>query len=185
MKILSRQFQTGILTSVALLFLGYALYDSFYLRHLKMPGGMLTSTVFHNHGHYAGWVWAVKPECKRSDRIRVEMAHAAAGPEGSFRIVAYADTAGDGLPDTEIARSELLSAEKPGQWSTFEFTTAEKAIFVGNAWPGAEYIAIYRKAGDWPDKNSPFSSEFYHRLPPGRPNAVRHVFTNMRISFPE
>ena len=185
MKIFSRQSQTIILTSVALLFLSYALYDSFYLRHLKMPGGMLTSTVFHNRGQYDGWVWAVKPECKTSDRIRVEIAHAAAGPEGSFQIAAYADTAGDGLPDTEIASSELLLAEKPGQWSGFEFTTAEKAIFVGNIWPDAEYIAIYRKEGDWPVKDCPFASRFYHRLPPDRPNAVGPVFTNMRISFPE
>ena len=182
---LNLKFQSNILATVGLLFLIYALYDSFYLYHLKMPDELLTSDVLHNRGMYDGWVWAVKPERKTSDRVRVEIAHAAPGPEGAFQIVAYADTEGDGLPDTEIARSELLSADQAGLWSAFEFITAEENIYVGNAWPDADYVAIYRRSGEWPVRNSPLSARFYHSLPPRRPSSAGPAFTNLRISFPK
>lgn len=183
--IFSRQFQTNTLTTLGLLFMVGALYDSFCLSRLKLPGGILTTSVFHNRGQYDCWAWAVKPEKKISERVRVEIAHAAAGAEGAFQIIAFADTTGDGLPDTEIARSEILSADNPGQWSAFEFITGEKFIFVGNAWPAADYVIIYRKEGDWPAKDSPFEAKFYHSLPPRRPHSAGPAFTNMRISFPD
>lgn len=148
-----------------------------------LAAGMLTGAVLHNRGHYDYWVWAVKPEKKTSDRVRVEIAHAAAGPEGAFQILAFADTTGDGLPDTEIARSELFSAANPGDWSGFEFSAGEKAIFVGNAWPETDSILIYRESGEWPLPDPPFEGRFYHSLPPRPLRTAGPAFTNMRIGF--
>lgn len=147
------------------------------------PGGMLTTATYHNHGRYHGWVWAVKPGKKTSGRVKVEIAHAVAGEEGAFRIIAFADSTGDGKPDTEIARSGLLTGAAAGQWSAFEFETDQKSIFVGNSWEGAEYTVIYRDNGEWPLKDSPFEGRFYYSLPPAPVRSAGPAFTNMRINF--
>jgi hypothetical protein len=83
--------------------------------------------------HYVQ-VWAVNPSLANSSEYEISIQHALAGPEGAFYIVAWEDTDGDGLPDHEIARSGLMTADSKGQWSSFVFRTASKALFVGNAW---------------------------------------------------
>ncbi len=149
-----------------------------------LPGGMLTTSIYHNRGHYHGWIWAIRPEKKTSARVKVEIAHAAAGEEGAFQIVAFADTGGDGKPDLEIARSDWLFAPEPGRWSAFEFKTEAEAIFVGNAWPGADQVFIYRGNGRWPLEDSPFADRFFYSFPPATVSSAGPAFTNMRISFP-
>ncbi|MCP4377257.1 MAG: hypothetical protein GY794_13910 [bacterium] len=86
-------------------------------------------------------VWAT-PEKTQRRTYHVSMAHAEAGTFGAFYYVAYADTSGDGLPDTQIARSPLAEANKPRQWTSWSFITEEKRVFVGHAW-SCEDTAIY------------------------------------------
>jgi hypothetical protein len=144
---------------------------------------MLTKNIHQTKGRYNLWVWEVKPEYKTGDKVKVEIAHAAAGEKGGFQIVAYADTDSDGEPDNEIARSEFLTSEQPGAWSSFEFSTPEKTIFVGNTWPAESDTWVFRGDGIWPLQDSPFDGRFYHTIRPGKTVSAGPSFTNMRITF--
>ncbi|MBI5724864.1 MAG: hypothetical protein HZA50_12965 [Planctomycetes bacterium] len=86
-------------------------------------------------------VWRLAPGNGRRN-IVVSMAHSEAGALGAFYYVAYVDSDGDGLPDKLIARSDMVEAKKPGQWSNWTFTASEPVVFVGNAWP-YETTSIY------------------------------------------
>ncbi len=66
--------------------------------------------------------------------ITVSMAHCAAGPRGAFHYVAYADTDGDGTPDELIANSPPASADRARAWTSWDFTTDARNVFVGQAW---------------------------------------------------
>ena len=90
-------------------------------------------------------VWRLPPGSGKRT-YRIWMAHPEAGPLGSFYYVACADTDGDGRPDRQIARSPLAAAEQPGQWTQWEFTTSEPAVFVGNAWTNP-WTQVYWQAG--------------------------------------
>jgi hypothetical protein len=89
-------------------------------------------------------VW---PLARASGRrsLRVSMAHPEAGPGGAFCYVAYADTDGDGKPDTRIGRSKMVSVSQAGAWSWWDLETDAEAVFVGNAWPGAQTPVYCRK----------------------------------------
>ncbi len=78
-------------------------------------------------------------------RVRVSMAHPEAGPGGAFCYVAYADGDGDGKPDTLIGRSRMVSVSQAGAWSWWDLETDAEAVFVGNAWPGANTPVYCRK----------------------------------------
>jgi hypothetical protein len=117
--------------------------------------------------------------------VKVEIAHPVAGEKGAFEIVAFADTDGDGKPDKEIARSEELAAAAPGGWSSFEFTTPEKRIFVGNAWPDRKDVYIYRGNGGWPLADSPLESRFYYSVAGADSRSAGPAFTNLKVSFPD
>jgi len=81
-----------------------------------------------------------------SDRrtYRVAMAHARGGQLGAFYYVAYADTSGDGQPDTLIARSPLAMVAKPGQCTSWTFTTDHANVFVGKLWSLADMARLRR-----------------------------------------
>lgn len=108
--------------------------------------GMLT-TAAREVGHNVQ-AWKIKPEKKKSDNIVLKMAHAASGIEGTFRMVAYADTNNDGTPDKLIAQSPFLEVKEAGSWSTWTFYAKDEVIFVGNMWYGAS--RIYYDNGSWP-----------------------------------
>jgi hypothetical protein len=79
------------------------------------------------------------PENKNADgeterKISVSMPHAEAGPHGAFHYVAYADTDNDGTPDQKIAMSPEVSADTPGAWSNWQFSTNQKNVYVGQTW---------------------------------------------------
>jgi hypothetical protein len=77
------------------------------------------------------YVWRVLPDYLTALRYRVFVKHAEAGKEGGFYITAWSDTDGDGLPDDEIGRSELKESKLKDDWSSWEFETEGKNIFVG------------------------------------------------------
>ncbi len=146
---------------------------------------LITSSIQRTKGNYNLWVWGVKPERKTGDRVRVEMAHAVAGKEGGFWIVAYADTTGDGQPDEEIARSDFLIAERPGDWSGFDFETEEEVIFVGNTWEEGKDAWIYRSPRKWPGEAPLLEDRFYWKIKPGSTRSAGPAQTNLKVSFPE
>lgn len=51
-------------------------------------------------------LWMILPEFSKPGAYRLSMKHAAAGAQGAFYLTAWTDRDGDGLPDTEIARSK-------------------------------------------------------------------------------
>jgi hypothetical protein len=98
-------------------------------------------------------VWPL-PASQGARTYRVSMAHAGAGLLGGFCYVAYADTDGDGAPDELLGCSPLVTADKPGLWSSWTFRTRHSRVFVGNTWPG-DRAAVYQSLipGDDVGKN--------------------------------
>lgn len=184
---------------ISLIFIGLAIVQTYYEIRFSVPPGETTSRgrtppnsierVFIELGmrgkgiyksrDYTDWVWAVKPEYHTGTKVKLEIAHAAAGEEGGFRMIAYGDSNKDGKPDKLIAQSPFMTTEREGGWSEWEFETEEKPLFVGFNWPLNNYI--YRRGGIWP--HGMFSDDFYYGLAakkfiPGGP-----AFSNVRISF--
>ncbi len=155
------------------------------------PDGFLTTNIHETQGNYHLWVWGVQPEKKTGETVEVRIAHAAAGEEGGFTIVAFADTDGDAEPDREIARSAYLTSEKPGQWSSFTFKTGEELIFVGCTWPPGSNTRVYRDNGPWPSTAEyPFESRggnhaplFFHTISPREVRSAGPAITNMQVRF--
>jgi hypothetical protein len=92
---------------------------------------------------YRTQIWATPPQTGRRT-YHVTMAHAEAGTFGAFYYVAYIDSTGDGVPDTQIARSALAMSDRPGQWTSWSFITRAKRVFIGHSWPIAD-TAIYSR----------------------------------------
>jgi len=149
------------------------------------PDGLITADVYPTRGDYYLWVWELRPEKKAGDKVKVEIAHAEAGETGAFEIVAFADTNGDGQPDKEIARSEKFRADQPGDWSSLEFSTPEKRIFVGCAWPDRTGVILYRGNGPWPLADSPFADRFIYSVAGPDSQSAGPAYTNLKVSFPD
>lgn len=157
------------------------------------PDGFLTTNVHETKGNYHLWVWGILPEKKTGETVEVKIAHAAAGEDGGFWIVAYADTDGDTKPDRQIARSGYFTAEKTGQWSAFSFKTGEELIFVGCTWPPRSNTRVYRDNGPWPSEPEyPFESRggkhaplFFHTITPPEVRSAGPAITNMQVRFPD
>ena len=110
------------------------------------------------------------------------MAHGAAGDEGGFNIIAYADTDGDGKPDKKVAESEFLTGEKAGAWSSFAFSTSEKNLFIGNRWPPGKNTVIFRGNGQWPRKDFPLEGRFFYQIAGPNSRSAGPAFTNIIFS---
>lgn len=143
---------------------------------------MLTTTTYSPGDHYRQWVWAVKPEHRTGPTVRVEAAHAAAGGEGGFRLVAYADTSGDGMPDRLTAESDFLTASRPGEWSVFTFSAGDVPLFVGCSWED-ENTVIFRGNGEWPEKDFPLEGRFFYLVDGPGSRSAGPAHSNVRVSF--
>jgi len=131
--------------------------------------------------HYFGlMLWEVNPWKRESGRILLEAAHVDAGEKGGFKMVAYADSDGDGRPDTLLDDSSYLTADKAGEWSSWEFTTGEKRLFVGIAWPEEPGRKVYYERALWP--RDVFPEVMYYTTGPNAATAYP-VLTNLRITF--
>lgn len=146
----------------------------------KSPKKLITDAV-HHAKHYTDWIWQVKPEFQTGTKVKLEIAHAAAGDTGGFSMIAYVDSNNDGKPDKLIAESPPLVAKEKGEWSEWEFETEEEPLFVGFRWPINNYI--YRRGGSWP--NGKFSENFFYGLKANKFISAGPAFSNMEISFSE
>ena len=110
------------------------------------PFGAVGDAVTHTAqlGH-ACQVWPILPTHAVGTRYRVSIRHAAAGLAGAFHITAVADADGDRVPDTPIGVSPLCVAKAAGGWSSWEFQTKHKHIYVGNCWQGRP--TLYYQSG--------------------------------------
>jgi len=102
---------------------------------------------------------------------------------GSFYIIAWADTNNDNKPDLEIGRSELMTAEKAGEWSSWEFSSDHNKIFVGNTWKQTNENIYYDTVK--PEGYTGLSSSvYYSRTFEGKPVSVTSPrFTNIKVKF--
>ncbi len=141
--------------------------------------GLLTAETVHAT-YFDSGVWEVLAPPEKGARVVVEMAHARSGPEGSFRMTAYADEDANGLPDRLIASSPPLASAREGEWSRWEFTAPGGKLFVGSAWDLG--IWVYYERDQWPDGRLG-EAMYYSRG--GIPTSRAHpIITNLKISFP-
>lgn len=99
-------------------------------------------TKISNTGHQVQ-VWKILPKFTKKGKYEVMIKHAVKGDKGSFYIIAWADTNKDGKPDKEIGRSELKTAEKANDWSSWIFESNYDKIFVGNTWKQSDEKVFY------------------------------------------
>ncbi len=124
-------------------------------------------------------VWEVKSDVKTGEKVRLEMAHARAGPAGSFSFVVYNDQDRDGVPDKLIARSPRLTGDAVGKWSEWEFTSPGGKLFVGSAWKLDNWV--YYLKPPWPGKQL---GEVMYYSRGGVPVSRASRITKLKISFP-
>lgn len=144
---------------------------------------LLTTSEYRPGDAYQQWVWAIKPEYITGDQVIIEMAHAAQGDEGGFKIISYTDSDNDGKPDKKIAESGYLTGKQRGDWSSFTFTTKEKRIFVGNEWLAGQNTIVFRGNGDWPSDDSPLEGRFFYIINGSNSRSAGPAFTNLRVTF--
>ncbi|HOO77930.1 MAG TPA: glycosyltransferase family 39 protein [bacterium] len=145
---------------------------------LPAPGDLPVGGVEHADYFDSGF-WEVSPPPAAGSAVVVEMAHARPGAEGSFRMAAYADEDGDGLPDRLLAESPLLESERAGEWSRWEFTSPGGRIFVGSRWSLGNWI--YYERGRWIDQ--PLGEVMFYSRGGEPRNKANPIVTNLKVSF--
>lgn len=128
-------------------------------------------------------VWRILFALPKGVKIRVHLQHAAAGKEGAFHLITWADKDHDGVPDTQIAVSPLLTAEKKGQWSQWEFTPTNRTVFVGLATKTkiSLYYQMNRKLEGYHGlSNRLFFSRGFNEKPQ---NSVHPRYSNLRVEI--
>jgi len=132
-------------------------------------------------GGHVCQLWRIRSSHAVGDRYRVSVKHASAGDDGAFFITAWADTRGDGTPDTRIGISRLYRAASKDAWSSWEFETREKRVFVGNCWdiPPTHY---YQTAPYLAGYGGLSSTMHFTRTPDAPPTSrTGPRFTNIRV----
>jgi len=140
-------------------------------------------TKIENTGHQVQ-VWKVLPEFAKKATYKLSVKHAVAGAKGSFYLVAWADTNKDGKPDKEIFRSELMTAQNDGEWSSWEFNSAYDEIFVGNTWSQNDEQVYYQTGGTLDGYKGLGNNVFYSRQFNGVPDAATGPrYTNIQLTI--
>jgi hypothetical protein len=107
--------------------------------------------------------------------------HGVTGPAGAFYMTVWTDVDGDGLPDTEFARSKKMIGTSRDLWSAFEFTSKSPRIYVGNFWEHPKTIVCYTKTV--PPRYVGLSETVHYSTNLGRPPHSRAVprVSNVRV----
>ena len=103
-----------------------------------------------------------------------------------MRLVAWADTGGDGEPDREVGRSDRLTVRERGEWVHWEFTSDESALYVGWSWPPEPQgnTPFYWTTGElrgWSGLGSTLVFALDEAGPPTLRKAPR--YTNLRVTW--
>ena len=142
-----------------------------------------TVTQVQDTSRHAIQVWRVLPPYAKPGRYRLSMQHAAAGADGAFRMVVWADKDGDGVPDKLVDRSREFMAKEFGEWSKWEFKTPDEAFFVGNSWSRQAGTVFYSTT--MPVGYKGLGDEVFHNrseddVPTGRTGPR---FTSIRLEY--
>ncbi len=136
-----------------------------------------------NTGHNVQ-IWEVLPEFTIQGEYELKIKHAAIGEVGSFYIIAWADTNNDGKPDKEISRSDLKTASKDGEWSSWKFKSYYNRIFVGNTWSSSNEKMYYQNGGTVDGYKGLSNTVFYSRVFNGKPSqSTSPRFTNIKVKI--
>ncbi|MGC9453618.1 MAG: hypothetical protein ACP5HU_02030 [Phycisphaerae bacterium] len=138
----------------------------------------LDETAVVPHGVQA---WKL-PEGQGRRRIRIAAAHPEAGAFGALVYIVYADTDGDGKPDSLLARSPVARADRPGRWSSWSFETEHPRVFAGCAPMGKDNTMYFRPMGsrrdNWVGADDVYVSDCIEVMPCRR---GRSFLSNVRI----
>ncbi|MCK4627183.1 MAG: hypothetical protein KAV00_17860, partial [Phycisphaerae bacterium] len=163
--------------------------DSGRISHLRQPPKKCKHGIVHPISQRAVLphrvqVWKLD-SLKGKRTYTASMAHPEAGRFGAFHYVAYADTDKDGRPDKLIARSPLATAQTPGQWTQWTFTTSESTVFVGNAWSeetaGVYCAKTHPTETNWQGMGAEVYVAPFLGVMPGRRWTWQPYLTNIRI----
>jgi hypothetical protein len=99
------------------------------------PTSMFGTTVQRvtdvTQGKAYSYAWQILPEYLTASRYRVYVKHAIPGESGAFSITVWLDSDKDGIPDSQLAASQLLMGKTNDLWSSWDFETDSKNVFVG------------------------------------------------------
>jgi hypothetical protein len=127
-------------------------------------------------------VWEILSDNSLNEAYEISIKHAVAGDKGSFYIIAWADTDNNGIPDKEIGRSELKTASRDGDWSTWKFNSAYAKIFVGNTWNKPDEKMYYQMGGTVNGYKGLSNTVFFSRTFNGIPNqSTGPRYTNIKV----
>ncbi|MHC4407358.1 MAG: hypothetical protein ACYTG0_47730 [Planctomycetota bacterium] len=126
-------------------------------------------------------IWMILPEYSQPGRYQMSIKHALAGDAGAFYMTVWTDLDGDGVPDTEMARSPKMVATANGQWSTWKFLSKADRVYVGNFTEGKKTQIYYTT--NPPAGYRGLSTTVYvsrsHRTPPN--DKANPRCTNIRV----
>lgn len=135
------------------------------------------------NSRYKIQVWQIRPDYTKNATYQVSIKHAAAGEKGSFYYTAWADTNNDGKPDKEIDRSELITADTKGEWSTWSFNSDYKKVFTGNMWNHSDKLVYNQEGGLLYGYKGLSNSVYYSTEFSGIPNNLKGPsYTNIKIT---
>ena len=127
-------------------------------------------------------VWRILYDLPEGMRIRLSLKHAASGVKGGFRLTAWSDTDGNGVPDTKIGSSAELIAEKD-QWSSWEFVSTDRAVFAGVE--KKKKASFYYQMGGVLEVYWGLSNRVFHSDHPGDPpvHSNQPRYMNLRVEL--
>jgi len=140
----------------------------------------VSAVVVQGEGCY---VWQILYDLPEGTSIRLSAKHADAGKKGAFYLTAWADKNHDGVPDTRIGISPLLTADRKDQWSNWQFESTDKTIFVGMA-RKVKSSFYYQNGGELPGYCG-LSDRVFHTRKFDQPpqNTTRQRYANLRVEI--
>ncbi len=128
-------------------------------------------------------VWRVLYTLPKDIRVRVYLQHAAAGKEGAFHLTAWSDNDHDGIPDTKIAMSPLMTAKIKDEWSHWDFIPTGRTVFVGLA-TKVKIPIYYQMNGELEGYYGLSDRAFYARVFDGKPEqTIQPRYSNLRVEI--
>ncbi len=129
------------------------------------------------------YVWRILYNLPKGMNVRIRVKHAVAGKDGAFYLTAWSDNDGNGVPDTKIGISPLMTVKNKDEWSDWEFISAGKTVFVGMTMKTKASL-YYQKKGDLEGYYGLSDRVFYSRVFDGKPqSSVQPRYVNIRVEI--
>ncbi len=129
------------------------------------------------------YVWRILYNLPKGMNVRIRAKHAAAGKSGAFYLTAWSDNDGNGVPDTKIDISPLMTVKNKDEWSDWEFISAGNTVFVGMTMKTKASL-YYQKKGDLEGYYGLSDRVFYSRVFDDKPqSSVQPRYVNIRVEI--